>query len=302
MSSVEASGRRRSLGGGGGVASGSATARQSYYHCYNCDRMVTLIAAGQLVCPTCHGVVLEELVIPPTPPSSPPRGSRNSYDCILSLFRTAGFESESDSDSDLELSCPLPPPRPSFTTNTDFSYSDSDLNFSEPLPPPPPPPPLQFPISSRTARDRLEIDFSEHLPDIDNHFSILPPPPPPPPTIVPDRTVRGRLPQTIPPPPPSLNTWDYFPVEPVRWSTSMSAISTMMEEEEMLLHTKVTEEMMLGRELTQCAVCMDNIEVNQLVMQMPCKHMYHSDCISPWLESHDTCPVCRSRLNPNTIY
>lgn len=58
---------------------------------------------------------------------------------------------------------------------------------------------------------------------------------------------------------------------------------------------KVSDEL-LTSDLSQCAVCKDSFELDELVKQMPCKHMYHKNCILPWLEMHNTCPVCRYEL------
>jgi E3 ubiquitin-protein ligase RNF115/126 len=46
----------------------------------------------------------------------------------------------------------------------------------------------------------------------------------------------------------------------------------------------------------QCAVCMDSFEPGYTAKQMPCKHIYHPNCILPWLELHNSCPVCRFEL------
>ncbi|CDP18533.1 unnamed protein product [Coffea canephora] len=56
------------------------------------------------------------------------------------------------------------------------------------------------------------------------------------------------------------------------------------------------DEGMMKSELAQCAVCKDDFELGVLVKQMPCKHVYHKDCILPWLELHNSCPVCRYEL------
>ncbi|KAL1561995.1 RING-type E3 ubiquitin transferase [Salvia divinorum] len=45
-----------------------------------------------------------------------------------------------------------------------------------------------------------------------------------------------------------------------------------------------------------CPVCKDPFAVDSVVKVMPCEHTYHSDCIVPWLETNNSCPVCRYKL------
>ncbi|CAI9273601.1 unnamed protein product [Lactuca saligna] len=48
-------------------------------------------------------------------------------------------------------------------------------------------------------------------------------------------------------------------------------------------------------ELT-CSVCLEQVNVGELVRSLPCLHQFHSECIDPWLRQQGTCPVCKFRV------
>ncbi|XP_051133357.1 E3 ubiquitin-protein ligase RING1-like [Andrographis paniculata] len=79
--------------------------------------------------------------------------------------------------------------------------------------------------------------------------------------------------------------------DPNRYGTPPASKSAV----EGLPDIKITKEI-LDSDSSQCAVCKDSFELDEEAKQMPCKHIYHKDCILPWLELHNSCPVCRYEL------
>ncbi|XP_043329311.1 RING finger protein 11-like [Cervus canadensis] len=43
----------------------------------------------------------------------------------------------------------------------------------------------------------------------------------------------------------------------------------------------------------ECAVCLEDLVGGDPIRSLPCKHIYHLDCIVEWLTRSFTCPLCR---------
>ncbi|XP_057981360.1 RING-H2 finger protein ATL43 [Malania oleifera] len=58
------------------------------------------------------------------------------------------------------------------------------------------------------------------------------------------------------------------------------------------------------KEGLDCAVCLNRFEPTptELLKFLPkCKHAFHIECLDTWLDAHSTCPLCRSRVNPEDV-
>lgn len=59
----------------------------------------------------------------------------------------------------------------------------------------------------------------------------------------------------------------------------------------------ITDEILVKLGLdAECAICKENLVVNDSMQEMPCKHTFHPPCLKPWLDEHNSCPICRHEL------
>jgi len=42
---------------------------------------------------------------------------------------------------------------------------------------------------------------------------------------------------------------------------------------------------------TECVVCRDKFEKDEEAVALPCKHLYHFECVKRWLETNDVSKV-----------
>ncbi|CAH9099654.1 unnamed protein product [Cuscuta europaea] len=61
--------------------------------------------------------------------------------------------------------------------------------------------------------------------------------------------------------------------------------------------TIVTDEFLAKLDAdAECAICKENLVPNDKMQELPCKHMFHPPCLKPWLDEHNSCPICRHEL------
>lgn len=45
------------------------------------------------------------------------------------------------------------------------------------------------------------------------------------------------------------------------------------------------------------AACLDKTEAEVIAHLLPCGHNLHDDCLKPWVERANSCPICRQSFN-----
>ncbi|KAK9697094.1 hypothetical protein RND81_08G014700 [Saponaria officinalis] len=232
---------------------------QKYYFCHQCNRTITLPhPSDHLLCPRCHGGFLEEVDLP-SPPSLPPLPPFPFLSFDFSPFDPVDLSAlfGGAAASTRSSAAPSPPPiDPAAAVFDPFTFLNNYIHS----------------MRSGGANIQFVIENSG------------------------DGAAGIRL--------PASNLGDYFfgpgleqliqqlaENDPNRYGTPPAAKTAV----EGLPNVDVTEEMM-NSDSSQCAVCMDEFELGAQAKQMPCKHVYHKDCIVPWLELHNSCPVCRYEL------
>ena len=51
-----------------------------------------------------------------------------------------------------------------------------------------------------------------------------------------------------------------------------------------------------------CAICIEDMCVNEKLKILKCNHYYHEDCIYKWITKKNICPLCRSTDIISNVY
>ena len=45
-----------------------------------------------------------------------------------------------------------------------------------------------------------------------------------------------------------------------------------------------------------CAICLSEYEEGEELRVLPCKHVFHRECIDEWLANDERCPTCKRSI------
>jgi len=52
-----------------------------------------------------------------------------------------------------------------------------------------------------------------------------------------------------------------------------------------------------GSTQTTCMICLGDFSVEEPCRRLPCRHVFHSDCVDEWLRRCTDCPICKSNVD-----
>ena len=57
----------------------------------------------------------------------------------------------------------------------------------------------------------------------------------------------------------------------------------------------------LDNDKKNCVICMEDFKNGDISTNLPCLHMFHTNCIQTWLNTQNTCPICKFELTEENI-
>ncbi|MCO5547898.1 hypothetical protein L7F22_001351 [Adiantum nelumboides] len=249
-----------------------ATSGGQLFYCYKCDRNVRPPGGSEIACPNCGEGFLEEVESAPDPPPAPmsPFTFMEGTDSPPLAFMRGLARSRVGTAPNTS---PIMEALSAFFQHMQTAQLQQNPDGSgRPRPGPGPSVVLQSQIPNIPLGGNIEIFFDNGTGD-----------------------GARRLPG---------NFGDYF------WGPGLDQLIQQLAENDPnrygappasksaveAMPTITISEQQLGTDAAHCAVCKDAFELGSEARQMPCSHLYHSDCILPWLAQHNSCPVCRYEM------
>lgn len=69
----------------------------------------------------------------------------------------------------------------------------------------------------------------------------------------------------------------------------------------LLPEIKIEDFNKLPAEKRDCVICLEKYKNEETVIILPCTHIFHTSCIKDWFKTQDTCPICKFKIDGNSV-
>ncbi len=84
--------------------------------------------------------------------------------------------------------------------------------------------------------------------------------------------------------------------DPNKYGNPPASIDEVNKLEKIIVTNENINEVKKMAAESSCSVCKDDFLIEQSLIKLPCNHIFHDDCILPWLKERNSCPTCRFEL------
>ena len=62
---------------------------------------------------------------------------------------------------------------------------------------------------------------------------------------------------------------------------------------------KITDINKINKEFPNCIICLSNFRKDNILVNLPCFHPFHKECIFAWIKRNANCPICMTDIKEN---
>jgi E3 ubiquitin-protein ligase DOA10 len=79
--------------------------------------------------------------------------------------------------------------------------------------------------------------------------------------------------------------------------SEVGMLPCLMHKPEIMPRATRVKTLVMKKSSKTCPICIEGFKEDELIKQLPCRHIYHRGCIKQWMKKSTECPLCRNDFN-----
>lgn len=85
-------------------------------------------------------------------------------------------------------------------------------------------------------------------------------------------------------------------VKTERWVKKAKTVISTIPKHLFSQYRKNQVECTASANFLSCSICMEEHKDDDVIMELPCTHCFHEDCVTQWIQENNSCPNCKKKI------